>query len=568
MSSRDFVAWFKSNFQARIAPKVAGTPFCADLLSAIAMQETGYIWGPRIHRLSESDLLRICVGDTIDAPGRSAFPRNKADLLSVRRGDEMFRIAREALEFVAQYDPVYAKVARNRAKFCHGFGLFQYDLQFFKTTPEFFLTKAWETFDTCLDQCLHELRAAMARQGWRDRTSLTSTEKIYLAIAYNRGRANLRVGFRQGHCSEGRYYGENIFEFFRLAQTVADCAPGVLAVVPAVVPDPGQAPLPQPTEVTALGGDVYQVDPKIRTSLRLRAAPEIAEGNIVARLPAGTLVHKLGGKRSDAFLEVETSLRGAYFRGFAANAYLLPLTSETQIPVLRPETADPFPGVIAANLPAGSRAVKRCDPANALSLHEPGAPSRCGATADERCRELAAIIDWLAVDDPSHRRYQPARGCTFCNIYAHDYGTLAGVYLPRVWWNGVALARLARGEALEPQYGRTVDEVRANDLFRWLRDFGPGFGWRQTGTLTKLQDAANLGGVGLIVACRKDDGRSGHIVAVVPETDAHRARRDAAGNVTAALQSQAGTTNYRYGTPAKPWWRGDQFADSAFWIHA
>jgi hypothetical protein len=32
---------------------------------------------------------------------------------------------------------------------------------------------------------------------------------------------------------------------------------------------------------------------------------------------------------------------------------------------------------------------------------------------------------------------------------------------------------------------------KGNDLFRWLRDFGPRFGWRQTGTLTKLQEAAS-----------------------------------------------------------------------------
>ena len=68
--------------------------------------------------------------------------------------------------------------------------------------------------------------------------------------------------------------------------------------------------------------------------------------------------------------------------------------------------------------------------------------------------------------------------------------------------------------------------MRANDLFRWLRDFGPRFGWRQTGTPTKLQTEVNQGAIGLIVARRKEDGRSGHIVMVVPETD-ESARREA-----------------------------------------
>jgi hypothetical protein len=57
-------------------------------------------------------------------------------------------------------------------------------------------------------------------------------------------------------------------------------------------------------------------------------------------------------------------------------------------------------------------------------------------------------------------------------------------------------------------------------------------------------------------------------VAVVPETDTNRAKRDSAGNVIGALQSQAGSVNFRYRAAPNEWWKGDQFADSAFWIHA
>ena len=74
--------------------------------------------------------------------------------------------------------------------------------------------------------------------------------------------------------------------------------------------------------------------------------------------------------------------------------------------------------------------------------------------------------------------------------------------------------------------------------------------------------------IGLIVARRKEDGRSGHIVAVVPETAEFRASRDANGEVTKPLQSQAGVTNFRYGTGRADWWKGAQFAESAFWLHA
>jgi hypothetical protein len=121
---------------------------------------------------------------------------------------------------------------------------------------------------------------------------------------------------------------------------------------------------------------------------------------------------------------------------------------------------------------------------------------------------------------------------------------------------------------VEPLLGKNIDEQRANDLFRWLRDFGLRFGWRQTGTLTKLQTEVNQGAIGLIVARRVIDGKSGHIVAVVPETGEHQARRNAAGEVIAPLQSQAGATNFRHGTSTLGWWRNAKFAELAFWLHA
>jgi hypothetical protein len=211
---------------------------------------------------------------------------------------------------------------------------------------------------------------------------------------------------------------------------------------------------------------------------------------------------------------------------------------------------------------------KRTDPATAHSLNEANQPGRKGTTPDELRAELAAIIDWLAVDKKAHKRYQPIPKATFCNIYAHDYCHLAGVYLPRVWWTPAAIEKLAQGKTVEPLLGNTIDEQRANDLFRWLRDFGLRFGWRQTGTLSKLQLEVNQGAIGIIVARRRLDGLSGHIVAVVPETDDERARRNATGEVIAALQSQAGRNNFRYGTGALDWWKGQQFAESAFWLHS
>jgi hypothetical protein len=271
----------------------------------------------------------------------------------------------------------------------------------------------------------------------------------------------------------------------------------------------------------------------------------------------------------NGFLQVETSLLGAHHQGFASAKFLKPVAGVNAVPVAMPATEPPATGLVAVYMPRTAGSVtKRTQPAGAHSLNEPGQPGRAGTTPDALRGELATIVNWLAVDKAAHRRYQPLAKTTFCNIYAHDYCHLAGVYVPRVWWTQAAVESLAQGEAVRPLYGNTIDEQRANDLFRWLRDFGLRFGWRQTGTLTKLQVEVNQGAIGLIVARRMNDGLSGHIVVVVPETEDERARRNADGDVIAPLQSQAGATNFRYGTGKTDWWKGAQFAESAFWLHA
>src|SRR5215471_17863200 len=125
------ITWFKGQFGASIQAGVQGTPFSLDMLTAIAMQETYYIWGDLYKRLPVAEVLKLCVGDTLDTPNRSAFPKNKAALVSEPKGQEMFTIARDALESIGQYFSRYHEVAQfNPNKFCHGFGIFQYDIQF------------------------------------------------------------------------------------------------------------------------------------------------------------------------------------------------------------------------------------------------------------------------------------------------------------------------------------------------------------------------------------------------------------------------------------------------------
>lgn len=562
------ILWFKTQFEPAIQAAIGGTPLTVDFLTAIACQETGFAWSAmRRKNLPLDRIVALCVGDTLDADkGRKAFPQTRADLEAVPRGKDMFAIARQALLDMAQHVPGYEAAARRPSKFCHGFGVFQLDLQFFRSEPDYFLNRDYENFDNSLDRCLRELQGALRKLGFTGRSSLSDDEFAAVGIVYNTGRFRLGRGLQQGHFDGRRFYGEAIRDYIRMAHTVATGG-----AAPALPPPPaGTAAIAAPSPVTATGPAL-----RVRTRdgmLRLRREPRISapeQANVLGNLPDGHELRAITGAKVNGFIECETSLSGALLRGFAAAKFLQPVESPQDIQPVAPSTSAPATGIVAVTMPRKPGLVtRRRDKANAHSLNESGQPGRVGATPEELRAELAAIIDWLAVDDVRHLRYQPREGLTFCNIYAHDFCHLAGVYLPRVWWSSPALLRMSAGHTVAPLIGDTISEVRANNLFRWLRDFGASFGWRQTGTLSKLQTEVNLGAVGLIIARRKEDGRSGHVVMVVPETHLHSARRNAAGEVIAPLQSQAGLSNFRLGTGKANWWNGEQFAEFAFWLHA
>jgi hypothetical protein len=220
------LVWFKQQFGTLSAARLANTPFDIDFLAAVALQETGYVWGAlRNKGLSTPEILESCVGDTLDYPKRSksAFPKDKAELIAVKNGQETFVIAREALRKLGEHRPAYQRVYNKYPdKFCHGFGIFQYDLQFFKNNPEFFLKRKWLDFDECLrlfveDELVHAIRKA----GYAGRKTLTHDELVYVAIAYNRGKVEFSRGFKQGHknSSTGKYYGEYIDTYLRLSRS-------------------------------------------------------------------------------------------------------------------------------------------------------------------------------------------------------------------------------------------------------------------------------------------------------------------------------------------------------------
>ena len=239
MVTSDDIRWFKQEFYAQIETALAGLPFDVDMIVAIACQETGYIWSVlRNKQLPLERIVTLCVGDTIDyagpRKGRQAFPRTKGALVAEANGQLMFDIARKALEDMAIYIPGYRGAAANPEKFCHGFGVFQRDLQFFKSDPTFFLERSYESFANTLVHCLDELRRGLNKLGFNSRTSLTDDEFAMVAIAYNTGGYNPSKGLKQGYFDGEKFYGEWIDDYLKLSRSIdveMRLTPGRYAVI-------------------------------------------------------------------------------------------------------------------------------------------------------------------------------------------------------------------------------------------------------------------------------------------------------------------------------------------------
>lgn len=228
------MAWFKASFRVKIGAALQGTPFSLDLVTAIAIQETYWIWVKFYQDLPLDQTLMLCVGDSIGEPGRHYFPRTVQELKQSPNGDAMYQIARKAFEDIAAYVPDYqAKLGDHPPVFCHGYGIFQYDIQFFKTTnPGFFLNKKWGDFDACLKILVQELKDQQAGLYLKSKTTLTDLEQIHVAIAYNAGASKfvLARGLKQGRRDsnkpedadkpDNKYYGEHIWDFLNASKGI------------------------------------------------------------------------------------------------------------------------------------------------------------------------------------------------------------------------------------------------------------------------------------------------------------------------------------------------------------
>lgn len=215
-TAKENIEWFKTTFNDEIINFIKETPYSIHLISAIAYQETGYIWSKMVNQTSLNELLETCVGDTLDR--NKTFPRNRDDLLAVNDGQKMYLIAREALQKVAMWVDGYKSVANNPLKFCKGFGIFQYDLQFFLNNPSFFLEKKWTNFNECIYLLIDELVSAQNRiPSLKNKSNLSDIEQIYTAIAYNSGGFDSNLGLKQGYKTDELYYGELIQIYYNVS---------------------------------------------------------------------------------------------------------------------------------------------------------------------------------------------------------------------------------------------------------------------------------------------------------------------------------------------------------------
>jgi hypothetical protein len=289
----------------------------------------------------------------------------------------------------------------------------------------------------------------------------------------------------------------------------------------------------------------------------------VSPANRLAVLPHGHLVDLVTGEPGDPWWKVSTILDGAALTGFVSSAFLTPVDA-TPAPPLTPGSGRIAPVHLAEDSPSATRSVTT---GRAFPIGEAGRPHRSSGPAAQRIAEQIAIVRYLDVERST--RYQPGGGSTFCNIYAYDYCYLNNVYLPRVWWTSRAIADLSAGVPVAVKYADTVNELNANALYDWLRDFGPSFGWTRVATLDEIQQAANQGGVGVICAQRVDLNRSGHITSVVPEdVPPLLAERSPAGIVKLPLQSQAGASNFCFSCGPGKWWAASKFRAFGFWTHA
>lgn len=168
------------------------------------------------------------------------------------------------------------------------------------------------------------------------------------------------------------------------------------------------------------------------------------------------------------------------------------------------------------------------------------------------------VLDFLDVEHAL--RYERTPKDTWCNIYAGDFLRLCGRYLPRVWWDDAALAKIVKGQVVPPLYPTwdaankreipgtgTIRELNANALHDWTRDYARNFGWRVGTSEADAVEAVNETGLPGYIVARSPHG-TGHIAVIVPNDV-----RGAPVPPDGPVMSQAGAHNHR--AFCQRWWQ-------------
>ncbi len=293
--------------------------------------------------------------------------------------------------------------------------------------------------------------------------------------------------------------------------------------------------------------------------LNLRSAPDPTGKNRIAVLAQGTEVNKIAVSAAAGWWQVSVTLAGSVLIGFVNSSHLGPLG--TVFPKAS-ATAGKLPPADLGSKPSEKRSVTG---ARAYSIGESGKPGVPSTHAGGKAAGIRAIIDWLDVGNSAHLRWKGGGGKTFCNVYVYDVCDTAGCYIPRVWWKSSAITKLLAGAAVDAKYAVTVEEMRANQIFDWLDEYGPEFGWKRVFTPHDAQMEANSGKAAIICAQRKTLSSPGHIQVIAPEGGGDKAKRSG-GKVTQPLQSNAGAKNFTFGFLGNNWWQGAAFRDFGFWV--
>jgi hypothetical protein len=298
-------------------------------------------------------------------------------------------------------------------------------------------------------------------------------------------------------------------------------------------------------------------------ALNLRSQPQKVTGNVLGVMPIDTVVEEVNPNLESGFRLVKTILSNNPVQGYASQKFLQPTTLQLSSGI------QPLP-IPMANLSPGNKIVGLNDTTRIYPLNIPQAETFKNnglnrvTDAEQRRQRIKDVINFLNVENS--QRYAPNSTSTYCNIYAYDISYCLGTYLPRVWWTSDAIVEMQNGTQVPVQYDKTVTEFTANRIADWFEKFGSLFGWQRLFDLTAFQNEVNNGQLGILVAQRVNMNNPGHIVAVVPETEAFKAKRNNAGTVAVPLQSQAGRINKKY-TAGNLWWEDKtRFKKFGFWL--